>query len=104
MNKIRLLFFILILSGCAPYSSPERHTWSQYLNGVSFTDMTEFSRVAKRPVYLGAGGKLINDTAETSEKLEYGDKTANDNIIATQYMAKLEYELYDAYFTLELST
>lgn len=96
MNKIRLLFFILILSGCAPYSSPERHTWSQYLNGVSFTDMTEFSRVAKRPVYLGAGGKLINDTAETSEKLEYGDKTANDNIIATQYMAKLEYELYDA--------
>ncbi len=95
MNKTKLLFLILILSGCAPYSSPERHTWSQYLNGASFTDMTEFSRVAKRPVYLGAGGKLINDTAETSEKLEYGDKATNDNIIATQYMAKLEYELYD---------
>ena len=84
------------MSACAPYSSPERHTWSQYLNGASFTDMTEISRVAKRPVYLGAGGKLINDATEISEKLEYGDKTTNDNIVATQYMAKLEYELYDA--------
>ena len=83
------------MSACAPYSSPERYTWSQYLNGASFTDMTEISRVAKRPVYLGAGGKLIGDATEISEKLEYGDKTTNDNIVATQYMAKLEYELYD---------
>ncbi len=96
MKKIKLFFLILLMSACAPYSSPERHTWSQYLNGASFTDMTEISRVAKRPVYLGAGGKLINDATEISEKLEYGDKTTNDNIVATQYMAKLEYELYDA--------
>ena len=95
MKKLNLFFLILLMSACAPYSSPERYTWSQYLNGASFTDMTEISRVAKRPVYLGAGGKLIGDATEISEKLEYGDKTTNDNIVATQYMAKLEYELYD---------
>lgn len=68
----------------------------QYLNGASFTDMTEISRVAKRPVYLGAGGQLIGTATESSEIMEYGDKVTNDNIVATQYMAKLEYELYDA--------
>lgn len=97
---IKNLSLAMLLSGvlgaCAPYSSPERHTWTQYLNGASFTDMTEMSRVAKRPVYLGAGGQLISNATNTPETLEYGDKTANDNVIATRYMARLEYELYDA--------
>ena len=31
-----------------------------------------------------------------SSTLDYGDKVANDNAIATQYMATLEYALYDA--------
>ena len=83
------------MCACAPYSSPERYTWSQYLNGASFTDMTEMSRVAKRPVFLGAGGKLITSENAPAD-LAYGDKATNDNIIARQYMATLEYELYDA--------
>ncbi len=83
------------MCACAPYSSPERYTWSQYLNGASFTDMTEMSRVAKRPVFLGAGGKLITSENAPAD-LTYGDKATNDNIIARQYMATLEYELYDA--------
>lgn len=89
-------FFICAMSACAPYRSPERYTWMQYLNGASFTDMTEMSRVAKRPVYLGAGGQLINSATDAPDALEYGDKVANDNAIATQYMAKLEFALYDA--------
>lgn len=97
---IKNLSLAMLLSGvlgaCAPYSSPERHTWTQYLNGASFTDMTEMSRVAKRPVYLGAGGQLISNATNTPETLEYGDKATNDNVIATRYMARLEYELYDA--------
>lgn len=99
MKNIKVFFILSLLTifmGCTPYSSPERHTWSQYLSGASFTDMNEMARVAKRPVFLGAGGKLINNATEISEKLEYGDKVTNDNIVATQYMAKLEYELYDA--------
>lgn len=83
------------MCACVPYSSPERYTWSQYLNGASFTDMTEMSRVAKRPVFLGAGGKLITSENAPAD-LTYGDKATNDNIIARQYMATLEYELYDA--------
>lgn len=87
---------IWILGGCMPYSSPERTTWPYYLKGASFTDMTEMSRVAKKPVFLGAGGKLISTAVDAADTLDYGDKATNDNIIATQYMAKLEFELYDA--------
>lgn len=77
------------------YHSPARNTWSNYLRGASFTDMTEMSRVAKRPVYLGAGGKLVTDT-DVPATLDYGDKVANDNAISINYMSRLEYELYDA--------
>lgn len=96
IKKISLLCFISALGACVQYSSPPRHTWSTYLNGASFMDMTEVSRVAKRPVYLGAGGKLVGDAVNTSNTLNYGDKVTNDNVIATQYMATLEYALYDA--------
>lgn len=82
--------------GCMPYSSPDRQMWKHLLNGASFTDMTEIARMAKRPVYLGAGGKLIGDAVNINEKLDYGDKITNDNIVATQYMTQVEYELYDA--------
>ena len=82
--------------GCVPYSSPDRQMWKYLLNGASFTDMTEIARMAKRPVYLGAGGKLIGDAVNINEKLDYGDKNTNDNIIATHYMTQVEYELYDA--------
>ena len=99
MNGFKKAFFLVALSivtGCAPYSSPQRATWKNYLNGASFTDMTEMSRVAKRPVYLGAGGKLISAATQTSANMEYGDKVSNDNMVATHYMSQLEYELYDA--------
>ena len=99
MNVLKRTFFLVALSivtGCAPYSSPQRATWKNYLNGASFTDMTEMSRVAKRPVYLGAGGKLISAATQAGANMEYGDKVSNDNMIATHYMSQLEYELYDA--------
>ena len=31
----------LLLAGCVQYHSPARDTWSTYLRGASFTDMTE---------------------------------------------------------------
>lgn len=92
----RFISLLLLLCGCAPYTSPDRSMWGAYLNGASFTDMTEMSRVAKRPVYLGAGGSLISSVVDSDGKMEYGDKAANDNLLARQYMATLEYELYDA--------
>ena len=99
MNKLKSILALSLLSvlgACMPYTSPDRQTWSQYLNGASFTDMTEMSRVAKRPVYLGAGGQLVGNAVDADDALSYGDKTTNDNIIATQYMKNLEYALYDA--------
>lgn len=95
-NIILSTFIIGTIGACVQYNSPDRYTWSAYLNGASFTDMTETSRVAKRPVYLGAGGRLVADAVNASKTLDYGDKATNDNAIATQYMATLEYALYDA--------
>lgn len=86
---------LLWCAGCMQYHSPERATWPQYLRGASFTDMTEMARVAKRPVFLGAGGKLIS-TVDAPATLDYGDKVQNDNIVSVNYMSNLEYELYDA--------
>ncbi len=60
------------------------------------SDMTDAARVAKRPVYLGAGGRLVGDAVQMASGAEYGDKIANDNAAAMQYMAKLEFALYDA--------
>lgn len=85
----------IALCACMAYHSPDRATWPTYLRGASFTDMTEPARVAKRPVYLGAGGTLV--TANTTDATtEYGDKVANDNAIAVKYMSELEFALYDA--------
>ena len=38
----------------------------------------------------------MTDAVDASRTLDYGDKATNDNAIATQYMATLEYTLYDA--------
>lgn len=83
------------LGACVQYTSPSRTTWSQYLAGASFIDMNEMSRTAKKPVFLGGGGRTVTDAVKKDSLFEYGDKTTNDNAIATQYMAKLEFELYD---------
>lgn len=77
------------------YHSPDRSTWGTYLRGASFSDMTEPARVAKRPVYMGAGGKLIL-SENVPAAMEYGDKNASDNAIVLQYMANLEFAMYDA--------
>ena len=96
MNRIfRYLLLSVILCGCATYTSPHRTAWPQYLNGVSFTDMTDTARIAKKPIYLGAGGKLTLNTKILEKQSEYGDKTSNDNNALVWYMSKLENELYN---------
>lgn len=96
MKQYSVLFLLFVLfSGCAPYASPNRASWSEYLRGVSFTDMTDTARIAKRPVFLGAGGHLISEYVAQTPDMSYGDKVTNDNILARQYMAELEHVLYD---------
>lgn len=97
--KIKNIFLIIsavLLSGCLQYHSPDRADWDKYLYGASFMDMTESSKTAKLPVYMGHGGKLITQSGELSAKMQYGDKNAVDNAVLVNYMSNLEYELYDA--------
>lgn len=96
MNLKKIILFSLLISGCVQYHSPNRDTWSTYLYGASFTDMTETSKTAKLPVYMGHGGKLITQSGELSQKMQYGDKNNIDNAVLVNYMSQLEYELYDA--------
>ena len=95
LYKYVIFVILLITSACAQYHSPDRSTWSQYLRGASFTDMTETARIAKRPVFLGAGGTLIS-SIEMPTQMDYGDKVQNDTAVSINYMSNLEYELYDA--------
>lgn len=95
LYRIAILSILILVTGCMQYHSPARSTWPQYLRGASFTDMTETARIAKRPVFLGAGGKLIS-SIDTPVAAEYGDKVQNDTTTSINYMANLEYELYDA--------
>lgn len=103
--KYKLLILCLCLAGCMQYTSPDHSTWDRYLNGASFMEMTETAKIAKRPVYMGKGGKLLTTLAaeEQSKKREYGDKAANDNAFSIDYMAKLEYDLYDSLRTAGVS-
>ena len=94
-KKIVSLFLIAMLAACAPYVSPVRENWMQYLSGASFTDMTDTARVAKRPVYLGAGGRVVLSDDVTAPVSEYGDKLTNDNARIIKYMSELEFALYD---------
>ena len=96
LNKIFFIGLCFGLCGCLQYHSPERNTWNQYLYGASFMDMTETARTAKLPIYMGHGGKIITNSGELSEKMQYGDKNSIDNAILINYMSGLEYELYDA--------
>ena len=96
IRKIILYWAICGLGACMQYSSPNRYTWSQYLYGASFSDMTETTKTAKLPLYMGHGGKIITATGDLSSNMQYGDKNAVDNTILVNYMAKMEYELYDS--------
>ena len=94
-NKL-ILVGLVALTGCVRYHSPDRNTWRMYLSGASFTDMTETSKTAKLPVYMGHGGKILTSNGELSANMQYGDKTNIDNTVLVNYMANLEYELYDS--------
>lgn len=90
-----MLILLFGLAACMQYHSPDHETWGNYLSGASFMEMTEMAQIAKKPIYLGAGGKLVSDK-NAPVKIEYGDKTVNDNLVSLNYMSKLEYELYNA--------
>lgn len=93
-NIFALCSLLFALCSCVGYTTPPRGEWGQYLMGASFADMTAETKIAKRPVYMGAGGRLVGQTVDAA-KNEYGDKATNDNAVALNYMVKLEYELYD---------
>ena len=96
MNLKKIILISLLISGCVQYHSPNRDTWSKYLYGASFSDMTETAKTAKLPVYMGHGGKIITQSGELSTNMQYGDKNTIDNAVLVNYMSNLEYELYDA--------
>lgn len=95
MRRFLAVLSLCVLCACVAYHSPAREMWSHYLRGASFTDMTDVARIAKKPVFLGAGGRLVSNE-KIAAKYQYGDKTANDTVIATQYMAALEEKLYNS--------
>ncbi len=86
----------VLLSACAGYKSPDRSSWPTYLRGASLTDMTETAKIAKKPIYLGSGGRTIVDAVDKKPELDYGDKSQNESAIIIGYMSELEYKLYDA--------
>ncbi|MBO7509205.1 MAG: OmpA family protein [Alphaproteobacteria bacterium] len=95
--KVKILSCLLLLLGaCATYKSPEHGTWGMYLRGASFTDMSDTARIAKKPIFLGDGGRTVADAVEKDSAMEYGDKNLNDTAINVGYMSELEYALYDA--------
>ena len=96
MNKKAFVFLTILLVACAVYKSPDRATWGNYLHGVSFTDMTETARVAKKPIFLGDEGRLVTDAVAKQPGMDYGDKNQNESALVMGYMSELEYKLYDA--------
>jgi outer membrane protein OmpA-like peptidoglycan-associated protein len=96
MSKKIFVFLTMLLAACAGYKSPDRTTWGNCLHGVSFTDMTETARVAKKPIFLGNGGRLVTDVVTKNPGMDYGDKNQNESALVTGYMSELEYKLYDA--------
>lgn len=96
MKLVHVLLPVL-LCGCGAYHSPAHEAWGTYLHGASFTDMNDLSRVAKRPVYIGAGGRVIDDKITQNIIKSFGDEQQiTDNMVNVAYMSKLEFELYDA--------
>lgn len=96
MKRFLFGFLAITFLGCAPYTSPERATWGQYLYGASFTDMNDAARTAKKPIFLGDGGRTVMDAMPPATVMEYGDKNQNENAMYLAYMGELETKLYDA--------
>ena len=85
-----------LLFGCAQYATPPRSEWAQNLRGATFSEMTADAKIAKRPVFLGAGGKLV--PSPQSPVPSYGEELmpADINPTVFKYMSALERELYDS--------
>ncbi len=96
MKKQVFALFCVLLSACATYKSPERSTWGTYLYGASFADMNETAKIAKKPIYLGRGGRVVTDVTNKKPEMDYGDKNQNESAMILGYMSELEYKLYDA--------
>lgn len=96
MKKQIFALFCVLLSACATYKSPDRSTWGTYLYGASFTDMSETAKIAKKPIFLGRGGRVVTDVTDKKPEMDYGDKNQNESAMILGYMSELEYKLYDA--------
>lgn len=96
MKKQIFALCCVLLSACATYKSPDRSTWGTYLYGASFTDMNETAKIAKKPIYLGRGGRVVTDVTDKKPEMDYGDKNQNESAMILGYMSELEYKLYDA--------
>jgi outer membrane protein OmpA-like peptidoglycan-associated protein len=97
MKKITSVLLFFTLGACIAYQSPSRDDWPMILRGATFSEMTDTMKIAKRPVFLGGGGKIIKKE-EAQEKKQYGEEPSPSNLnpVLVKYMALLEYELYDS--------
>jgi outer membrane protein OmpA-like peptidoglycan-associated protein len=77
-NYFLLFAFCFGLFACAGYKTPPRENWPAILAGATSDTMTPTSKIAKRPILLGRGGKVIEESKSRA------------------YMENVEYELYDA--------
>ncbi len=86
----------LMLFGCVAYQTPPRTEWPVILRGATFSEMTDTMKVAKRPVFIGGGGKIINAGPENIN--QYGKEPTPTDISPAllKYMSALEYDLYDS--------
>ena len=77
---------------------PVRSEWSVILRGATFSEMTDTMKIAKRPVFIGGGGKIINKDAGPENINQYGKEPAPTDIspAVLKYMSSLEDELYDS--------
>lgn len=96
IKKFIIFASIFTMVACARYQTPPRETWAEHLAGASFMEMTETGRIAKKPIFQGAGGRLIPEIVKTQPNMDYGDKVLNDSALYLDYMTKMEKELYDA--------
>ena len=97
MKKIIFILSFTILGACVAYQTPARTQWPEILRGATFAEMTDTMKIAKRPVFLGGGGKIIKKSG-IQGKNQYGEEPSPANLdpALVKYMASLEYELYDS--------
>ncbi|MCL1891835.1 MAG: OmpA family protein [Alphaproteobacteria bacterium] len=95
-STLLLFYSLTLICGCVAYKTPPHDQWPAILRGATMGEMTDTMKIAKRPVYLGNGGKLIGN--EQSVISNYGAESARTDIdpAVFKYMVALEQELYDS--------